>query len=224
MKDIRVLEVKERRATGKGGARKIRASGMCPAVIYGQGVDAMSLQVDNKSLQKVLGTSGSSNLIDLEITCLEKESPEKRKVIIRDVAYSPIGNIPEHVDFYQVSLDRPVTITVPVKLVGICEAVENKTGTISQQIYELSVECLPTKIPDFIEIDISAMTLGHSIHVREVQLSSGIEMKERPELSIVSVTAIKVVEEEEEVVPELESAEPAVIGQDITESEAASGE
>jgi large subunit ribosomal protein L25 len=209
--------------TGKGGARKVRAAGHCPAVLYGRGVAPRSLQVDPKNLEKLMSTAGENTLIDLQITGAGNEPAETTKVIIRDLQYRPLGDLPSHIDFYQVALDREVSITVPLDLVGSPAAVERKEGSLSQQLYELNIECLPGNIPAKIEIDISDLEVGQSVHVSDIASISGVTITDSPGLAVASVKAMKEEVEEEEIAPELETAEPEVIGAEKTEGEGETG-
>jgi large subunit ribosomal protein L25 len=153
------------------------------------------------------------------VTGIGDKSSATEKVIIRDLQYPPMGDLPSHVDFYRVSLDRAISITVPLEVTGTCEDLENKAGTLSQQTHQLSVECLPTNIPSKIKVDISELVVGGSLHVRDLEFPEGVTSTDNPDLAIVSINAMKeeVVEEVEEAAPELESAEPEVIGQDKDE-------
>lgn len=210
--------------TGKGGARKVRAAGHCPAVLYGRGVEPRALQVDPKRLEKLMSSaSGENTLIDLQISDAENKPAETTKVIIRDIQYRPLGDLPSHIDFYQVSLDRAITMTVPLDLVGTPSAVERKEGNLSQQLYELTIECLPGNIPSNIEIDISHLEVGQSVHVSDLPSLSGVTVIDSPGLSIASVKAVKEVVEEEEIAAEPESGEPEVIGAEKIEGEGESG-
>ena len=219
MKEQIVLTARERSMTGKGGARKTRAAGGCPAVLYGPLIDSRALQIDPKALQKLLTDSGESNLIDLEIAGEDGKTQEAIKVIIRDLQYHPLKDQPAHVDFYQVALDRRLTLSVSLVLTGTCYDVEKKAGTLSQHLYEVNVECLPTSIPQSIELDISEMSVGQSLHVSDIATIEGVRIVDAPELSIVAVTALLEEVEEEEVESELETEEPEVIGEEKTETE-----
>jgi large subunit ribosomal protein L25 len=224
VKEQYTLKAEHRTATGKGAARKIRAGGGCPAVVYGRGVDPRTLQLDPKELDILIQAGGGNALIDLEVAGEGSGKPEMMKVIIREMHYSPLGDSPDHVDFYQVALDRKITIAVAVELVGTCVAVTNKEATLSQQLHEVTVECLPGAIPDKIEADISGLETGQALHVSDLVLPDNVDILDSPGQSIATVTAVKeeVVEEEEAV--EGEAAEPEVIGEEKGEGEAASGE
>lgn len=209
MKQTYTLSAQERTLTGKGGARKTRAAGHCPAVLYGPDFEARTIQVDPRALQKMLHAAGDNPLIDLTVTG-EGATPETVKVIIRSMDYSPMTELPEHIDFYKVSLDRAISITVPVELTGTCEAVETKAGVVSQLVHELHVDCLPTDIPENILVDISSLKIGHAMHVSDLTVPPGVEITDSPELPVVSLNAVKE-EAEEEVAPEMETAEPELV-------------
>ena len=215
MKESNSLRALERSETGKGAARKVRAAGGCPAVLYGPGAEPRPLQVNPRDLQKLLLGAGESSLIDLEVG---DEGGESFKVIIRDLQFPPIGDVPSHIDFYRVSLDRALSIAIPVVLTGSCEAVEQKAATLSQNTHEITVECLPTDIPSSIEVDISALELGSAIHAKDLLVPEGVTISDRPDLPIVTLTAMKEeVVEEEEAAAEPGEEEPEVIGQDKAE-------
>jgi len=217
------LTAEQRTATGKGAARKIRAGGGCPAVVYGRGLDSRTLQLDPKELDGLLQAGGANALIDLRISGAAGEKPETVKVIIRELHFSPLGDTPDHVDFYQVALDRKITISLAVELVGTCEAVANKLATLSQQLHEVTVECLPGSIPDKIQADISGLDVGRALHVSDLVFPDDVDVIESPTLSVATVTALKEEVVEEEEAPEVETAEPEVIGEEKEEGEAASG-
>ncbi len=214
-----MLEARERDLTGKGGARKVRAGGWCPAVIYGPDVEARALQINARALQKLLHTAGENALIDLKVSSEGAAEQETVKVIVRDLDYAPMGSVPHHIDFYKVSLDRAITVAVSVVLQGTCEAVENRTGTVSQLVHEINLECLPTDIPENLPLDISSMTLGHSLHVSDLPVPEGITILDDSDLAVATLTPVKEVEEEEEVAPELESAEPELVKEQKEEKE-----
>ena len=217
MKETYTLIAEERIKTGKGGARKVRAEGQCPAVVYSPDFGTKNIKVDPKALLKLLQTGGESSLIDLQVM-KEGQNAETLKVIIRDVAYPPIGDSPEHIDFYSVSLDKAISISVPITLVGENQTVTRKEGSLNQMAYELHIECLPTEIPENAELDISELQLGQVLHVSDLNLGDTIKILDSEDTPLVALNVLREeVEEEEEVEAELESAEPEVIGQDQEE-------
>lgn len=218
MKETFTLIAEERIKTGKGGARKVRAEGQCPAVVYSPEFGTKNIKLDPKALLKLLQTGGESSLIDLQVVT-EGKAAESLKVIIREVAYPPIGDSPEHIDFYRVSLDKPISISVPISLVGENLAVTRKEGILNQMAYELHIECLPTDIPEHAELDISELQLGQVLHASDLNLGETVRILDSDDTPLVALNVLREEEEEEEeeVEAELDAAEPEVIGQDKEE-------
>jgi large subunit ribosomal protein L25 len=223
VKEKYTITAQERTGTGKGAVRKIRAGGGCPAVIYGPGFESRSLQLDPRDVDQLLQSGGENALIDLEISGSAKGASESMKVIIRDLHFSPLGDHPDHIDFFKVSLDRKITLSISIEMTGTCEAVTTKQGTISQQLYEVTVECLPGNIPEKFEVDISGLDVGGTLHTRDLPLPDGVSLVESLDLPVVTVSAVKEEVEEVEEAPEVESAEPEVIGEEKGEDAEASG-
>lgn len=213
MKENTTLPAQERTATGKGAARKLRASGLCPAVLYGPSVKSRALHVDPKALLKLLTVSGENALLDLQVSSVDGQPTDPVKVIVRDFQFHPMGDLPSHIDFYQVPLDRAISLTVPLSLNGTPRPLELKTGTLSQMLHQLNIECLPGNIPSVIEADVSELDLGQSVHVSDLTVPAGVTVTNDPTLPVASVSALKEVPvEEEEAAVEGEAAEPEVIG------------
>jgi large subunit ribosomal protein L25 len=205
-----VLSAQIRTAKGKSGAGRIRGTGQCPAVVYGPGAEPVPVQVDPKAFLKLLHAAGENALIDLEMRGEGAKAAETRKVIVREIQYHPMRPLPQHVDFYVVNLERLLAIKVSLELVGIPAAVTTKSGTLTQQVHELHVECLPTQIPTKIEADVSGLALGQSLHVRDLKLPAGVTVLDQPDLTVAGVFALHA-EVEAEAAPQLETAEPEVI-------------
>jgi large subunit ribosomal protein L25 len=203
------LTAQVRTGSGKSSARKIRNAGQCPAVLYGPAVEPLPVQVDPKIFLKILSASGENALIDLSVVDADQKPVETKKVIVREIQYNPFKVLPTHVDFYLVSLDRAIEVSVPIELQGVPAAVTQKIGTLNQQVHELTVECLPDRIPARIVADVSGLALGHSIHVRDLPIPEGVTVVDAPEVTVASVTGIHA--EAEVAAPQTESAEPEVI-------------
>jgi len=200
------LAAEIRNETGKSGVNKVRARGLCPAVIYGRGTEAVSVSVDPKVFLKLVATAGENALIDLSV----KDAGAAHKVIVREIQYDPLKPMPIHVDFYLVSLDRTLEVKVPLELVGIPVPVAQKAGTLTQAVHELHVECLPSAIPASIKADVSGLGLGGSLHVRDLVVPEGVTILDAPEQTVAAVAGLQA-EVEVKAAPQLESAEPEVI-------------
>ncbi|NLC71857.1 MAG: 50S ribosomal protein L25 [Desulfuromonadaceae bacterium] len=201
------LNVSRRDDCGKGAARALRRQELIPAVFYGKGMETCSLSVDPKELKKALATeSGINTLIRLH-----GEGPfDGKVVIVKDAQRDALTRQYLHADFQAIDLTKKATLLVPLKVIG--KAVGEKTGGILQVIVkELEIRCLPSEIPPFIEVDVTALEVGDSIHVADVVFPPGIESTHEENFAVVSVAvpAKEEVEGEEEAVAAVaEGAEP----------------
>jgi large subunit ribosomal protein L25 len=199
------LTAEIRAEKGKSGVNKVRARGLCPAVVYGPGTEAVPVSVDPKVFLKLVSTAGENTLIDLSVKGIDGI----RKVIVREVQYNPLEHLPIHVDFYLVSLDRAIEVRVPLELVGTPAPVAQKAGMLTQAVHELHVECLPTAIPTSITADVSGLQLGGSLHVRDLVVPAGVTILDSPDQTVAAVAGLQA---ETEVAPApAETVEPEVI-------------
>ena len=187
-----------RREKGKGVARRLRQNGMLPAVVYGHKTTSASLAIDSKQLEKAIaGGKGESKLFSLLIE--GNGEPKEKTVMIKELQVHPLKRHYLHVDFFEVAMDEEITIPLPIKLLGEAEGV--KIGGVLQQVRrELEVRCLPSNIPDGLEVDVSALNIGDSIHLKDVQLPPGIKVSEDADLTIATVLSPTI---EKEVVEEV---------------------
>ena len=196
------FEVMAREDSGKGVARKLRREGLIPAVIYGhQSTRKLALRL--KDLQQVMKSGGGVNaLLELNL------DGEKKTALLKDVQYDPIQRVPIHADIFEVSMDQTIRVTVEVKTTG-GDPVGFKTGGIlTHTLTEVEVECLPMEIPEFFEVDLSALDVGDSFHVSDLPdlgvkvLASGDQLL----YSVIEPVIEAEPEEEEEVLAEGEEA------------------
>jgi large subunit ribosomal protein L25 len=177
-----LLSAEPRSATGKGANRKLRVAGRIPAVIYGKDRDALSVALDPKALETLLHKSGAglNTLIDLSV------SGRTDTVLVKELQRHPVYGSYVHVDFFQVDLTQTITVSVPIHFTGKARGVEFG-GILDHPLREIEVECLPRAIPEFVEVDVSGLEIGQSIHVRDLRLPDGVEVKTDPELPVASV-------------------------------------
>ncbi|HEX2486792.1 MAG TPA: 50S ribosomal protein L25 [Myxococcota bacterium] len=203
------LTAEVRDGRGKGVARKLRATGRIPAVVYGRGRDSQPLTVDPAALSKLLhaGHSGMNTLIDLTV------AGRKSVVLVRDIQKDPVSGQWVHADLYVVDLTRTIQVEVPLHLIGKPAGIE-LGGILDHPMREVTVECLPRAIPDSIDVDVSALGIGDSIHVRDLVLPEGARILSDPDLAVASVVLPKAEEERvaEAVPAEGAEAAPAVEG------------
>src|SRR5438552_11684590 len=212
------LKAEQRTAIGRSAARKLKARGIIPAVVYGGKEKPQPLQVLARDINAMLShASGENILVELEIAG-EKSS---RTALVQEIQHSPVGRDILHVDFHAVSMDEKIHADVPLEATGIANGVKNFGGLLEQSLKLLPIECLPRDLPDRITVDVSALNIGDSIHVRDIQLPSGVAAKAGPELTAFSVLAPVVEEEPVPVAAEGAEAGPEVITEKKPEGEAA---
>jgi len=163
-----VLTAEIREGIGKEKAKKLRSKGLIPAIFYGPRAQTIPLVIQSKELAKALQTEAGENvLIDLDI---QKGSKADRKVVmLKDIQVDPLLRVMLHTDFYEVAMDEMVTVEVPVHLVGKPEG--TKVGGILEQVRRtIQVQCFPGDIPKSIDVDVSLLKIGDSIHVEDIKV------------------------------------------------------
>ena len=197
------LAVEVRTDTGKGVARKLRAVGRIPAVLYGHGNASVSLSIQAKDLDTLLKTShaGLNTLIDLE----GDGAVAGKVVLIKELQRHSVAGTLSHADFFEIDATAKIHVSVPIKLEGIPEGVK-LGGVLEHMMREIDLLCLPNAIPDSLEVDVSGMNQNESLHVSDLTLPEGVETGVDEALPIVHI-ATKKIEEEVEVVAEGDEAE-----------------
>src|SRR6266851_3963947 len=213
------LKAERRSATGRSAVRKLKTRGVVPAIIYGAKDKPQPLQVSARDINAMLShASGENILVELEIAG-EKSN---RTALLQEVQHSPVGGDVLHVDFHAISMDEKIQADVPLEALGVPTGVKNFGGLLEQNLRALAIECLPRDLPDKITVDVSALNIGDSIHVRDIKLPAGVTAKVQPDLTAFSVMAPVI--EEEPVTAEAEAAAaagPEVITAKKEEGEAA---
>ncbi len=154
-----------RQQLGKGAARQARFRGRVPAVIYGRGRETQPLEVEARALEQALhGVEPASTIIELSV------DGKTTKTLIREIQRHPVRPDIIHVDFYEIHAEEKVTLKVPVHLVGSPDGVRNAGGVLDQVTREVEIEVLPDNIPDRVELDVTALKIGDSLHVRDLQI------------------------------------------------------
>lgn len=191
------LTARTRTTSGKGAARQLRRSGQLPAVVYGRRDETESLALDTHELSRLLSKiHAATTVIDLEV-----DGGEPRPVLIREIQRHPYRPQLLHVDFFEIRADVKIRVPVPVHLGGTPSGVE-MGGMLQFLRHELEVECLPNEIPSGFEVDVSALEIGDSLHVSDVD-ARGVEILEDETVTICTVVP-PALEEEEEVDEELD--------------------
>jgi len=208
------LQVATRTDTGKGAARSLRRAGKVPGVIYGHGRAAEPVVVETAALAKMLvGISAGTTIVDVAV---DGRAPVKAPIreIQRD-ALRPAEIL--HLDFYEVRADEQITLAVPVHLVGIPDGVRNFGGVLDHSLRELEIEVLPSDIPEHVELDVTALAIGHSLFVRDLKIEKARILND-PDTPVCTVVAPRT-EEAPAVVEEVVTAEPELIRKPKAEAE-----
>ncbi len=205
--DFIELNATTRTTTGNGPARRLRQGGKLPAVLYGPDTAATMLAVDAHELKLALRDGFTKALFRLTI-----DGAGQRPVMIRELQTHPVTDALIHADFLEIDMKRKITVMVPVVTVGTCVGVE-MGGLVQVVRRELEVECLPSQIPESIQVDVTKLNLGDAVHVNEIPVVDGIELVYENNFTVVVVTSRRMeaetVEEEGEAgeAAEAESAE-----------------
>lgn len=166
------LKVEVREGTGKGAARRVRAGGKVPAVMYGQG-EVTPISIDRKEFVRLLNSGAGSGVL-LAVSVDGKGG--ERLAIVKDYQTSPIKNELLHADLLEVALDKPIHVTVPVAIEGSTPKGVKEGGILQSLMREVMVECLPANIPEHISLDASGVGVGESVHVGDLKLPDGIKI------------------------------------------------
>jgi len=212
MKEV-ALSVIPREGSGKGAARQTRMVGFIPGVVYGPQTKPESIKIDTRTFNAAWKMGGGSVIFNLE-----KEG-KKRKVLIRELQRDPITNAVIHVDFHAISMTKPIHLSIPIHLVGTPIGVKTEGGIMQMTIREIEISCLPTDIPEHLEINVENLHIGDSIHVRDISIPKA-KILEEPDTTIAVVSAPTVLKTVEEEAAEALAAAEAAAAAGVVEGEA----
>ncbi len=220
--DFVELKTNIRTQVGNGPARALRRQGKIPAVLYGPGTEPVLLAVAVNDLEKVLKKSKAAQVL-LKVLIQNGETSTK-SAMIKELQTHPLSRDFLHLDLYEIALDRKITVKIPIAVKGKSIGVEE--GGVLQIIRrELEVSCLPFAIPEVIDIDVSDLDIGDSIHVGQLSVEEGIELMDDDHFTVVTVLSPKVEEAEvEELEDEEEGVEPDAKGAATKASDAGDAE
>ena len=203
------LQSETRSERGKNLTRRLRRNGRLPGVVYGDSGgqsanDAVAVSVDPGALSKILHSdAGVNTLIGLTI-----DAGPPTQVLIKDYQLHPITRELLHVDFYRLAMNKVITVSVPVVLKGEAEGVRMQGGLVAFEQREFAIECLPSEIPEHVEVDVSSLMIGQGVRVRDLLEGVSWEPVTDPDTLIVHVVAPKVEEEPEAEEEEEGAVEP----------------
>ena len=212
MKQI-TLKAEIRTELGKQKTKHLRSTGFIPAVVYRHGKDTVSLKVAKQELHRILHTDHGENVvISLTVADEAKAKQKERLVMIKEIQHEPLLGAIVHIDFHEISLSEKLKVNIPIEAKGESVGVKQDGGVLEHTLREVEAECLPTQIPDRLEIDVASLKIGDSLHVRDLAVPEGVRILSDAALTIFIVKP-PFVEKIEEAVPGAEVTEPEVIKQ-----------
>ena len=183
------LTAERRERLGKGGARKTRAAGLIPGVVYGHGEPPLGGSGEARAIRLALRHhEGSNPIVSLNVSGTEFTA------LVRDAQFDPVSHKVLHLDFQRISLTETVEVKVGLKLVGLPVGVKDGGGILEHIVREVEVRCLPTAIPQAIELDVSALNIGESLHVRDLSVPNVVILSD-PDATVATVVPPTVIEE-----------------------------
>ena len=206
-----------REGKGKKITRKLRQNDYIPAILYGYGIEPLLLKLKRKGTERIIRHLESHNVMG-DLLIEKNEKKEKVKVVLKEVQVDPVKERILHLDFYQIRMDKPITLTIPLHFTGEAQGIE-KGGILDEEMREVMIECLPKDVPDFIKVDISSLDIGETLLVKDIKTDEKIKILEDEDKVVVSILAPKAVEVEEEEEKEEEEVqeEPEVITEEKAE-------
>jgi len=212
------LGARSRSETGTGVSRKLRQAGQVPAVIYGHGREPQSLAVNSREVEKLLTQfSAGSTVIELNI-----EGTGVTKTLIREIQRHPVRRNIIHLDFQELVAGEQITVSIPLRFVGTADGVRNSGGILEETMHVVHLRVDPSAIPGHIDVDVNALTIGHSIHVSDLVLPAGVAILDDPGATVCVCAAPKTATEEAAPAAEGEAAtaaEPELIRKPKAEGE-----
>lgn len=214
------LNVEKRQTTGKNEARRHRAGGRIPAVVYGLGKPNVPISVERKALTDAFrGGAGENAIFLLKLG----SSDQSRHAMIREFQRDPLSRKPLHIDFVRVQMDTQIRVRVSIEVTGIAKGVKTEGGILDFVTREVEIECLPSNIPAHLPIDVSELGIGDALRISEIPPIGGVTIVDDPEKVLVHVTHPTAEKEPEvaaaEPVPEITEPEVLKKGKVATEEE-----
>jgi large subunit ribosomal protein L25 len=207
MADKITVKAEKRETRGKNEARRLRAVGKIPIVVYGGGSESLAAAAPLRELAAIMRTDAGVNTV----FALDIEGEGVNDVIFQDRQIDPLKGRMIHADLRRFAKGEKIEMTVPIHLSGETDALKEAGAVLTQALREIKVLCEPALTPESIDVDISGLSQEHSIHVSDLKVGEGIEIHESPETVVVSITIVK----EAELEPQVEAgAEPEVVGEE----------
>lgn len=203
------LELEPREELGKSRVRHLRKDGFIPAIIYGQGKDSVCAKVAHGQLLSLIHQHRLENVV-INVRIKDDKKYKTRSCLIKEIQYDPVKGDIIHVDFNEISLTKVIKVNVPVVAKGEPIGIKQEGGSLEHILWEIEVECLPADIPKEIEVDVSPLKIGDSIHIKDLTVPAKVKILNDPEATVLSVISpikeeisVATVEGEEKPEPEV---------------------
>ena len=182
------LDVETRSELGKSRVNDLRKKGFIPAVVYWEGKESQALKVSHRALLQLIHQHRIEGVV-INLKIKDDTKKKARPCLIKEIQYDPVKGDIVHVDFNEVSLTKEIKVNVPVATKGEPMGVKQEGGSLEHILWEIEVECLPTQIPNQIEVDVSQLKIGDSIHIKDISFPSNIKVLNDPGAIVLSVAA-----------------------------------
>lgn len=197
--EMEMLSLLRREEKGKNAVKRLLKSGFTPAVIYGHNKENLTVKVPEKEVKKIVKNHGKAFYYIVE----DGDAPLKgKKLLIKDIAKNYVTDVIRHIDFYEMSDKEATRVAVPIKLVGKAEGLV-MGGVLEWEKREVEIKALPDDVPAFIEVDVTHLNIGHSIHLSDIKLPPNVQLAEDGKVSVVTMLAPRA---EVELTPEEKEA------------------
>lgn len=180
------LEVEPREELGKSKVRHLREDGFIPAIVYGQGKDSVCVKVAHGQLLSLIHQHRLENVV-INVRIKDDKKYKTRSCLIKEIQYDPVKGDIIHVDFNEISLTEVIEVNVPVVAKGEPIGIKQEGGSLEHILWEIEVECLPVDIPKEIEVDVSPLKIGDSIHIKDLTVPIKVKVLNDPEATVLSV-------------------------------------
>ena len=213
------LDAEIREEIGKGKVHGLREKGFVPAVVYADGKSALSLKLSHRQLVQLIHHHRIEGVI-INLNIKDDKKQKSRPCLIKEIQHDPVHGEIVHVDFNQISLTKAIKVNIPVAVKGEAVGVKQEGGSLEHVLWDIEIECLPTSIPKDIEIDITQLKMGESIHIKDVIVPQGVKILNDPGAIVLSVIApmkeevpVEAVEGEAKLEPEVIKEKKEVPGE-----------
>jgi len=215
--EISELKASVRQERGKGPARRLRAQGFVPAIFYNPQAESIPMAVSTVDLMKLLKKREEHVFIKLIIA--DKDKSFDKITQIKEVQVEPVSGNPYHADFYEIALDHKLHFDIPIHLTGTAVGVDEEGGELLHLKRDLKVSCLPMKLPEYVELNVSLLRVGDSLKVADLSFDEDITVIDHGDTAIVTVVAPRVAAEAREEEEEKQATAPEIIKQKPSERE-----